>query len=622
MADITDSCVAESVYEDLYAYFFDRLRYEINQVRYGMTEAIQTNGAINRFLFELGDPGTVDALHEYVYPYARERAPIAIGELLAHMLMRKNDEVDRHAVGIFEESVYNESLSGALAPSFTIQRGREMETYVCTVDVPPETRLMQFAGNNRIKHIIDIVLVNPNETQGMTEWVETHDRAASSANEDMMKLEEDFGDFPFVNYITIERFFGRYFGLDEFENFMRHVRSFNTDVWNDVALGTVEVPTEDRLENWKSIFLENVLNKCDGFRSLLAESGMHVRAIDVLYENFVSNERCMSLIGNSLFADSFTSSEWLYSVHKVTAALEQTGTVAGYLKSVEQLLYAIAELTKGTGRMMPKKWDRVEKRYIDWVPFDESCDTTKLNSWQLMNYFDPSLNQGLLEIDEVYGRFASIFEGILHKYRMNDRNGFFHRDNLHDKARLDEIRENTFLIYFLVLGACKIESKDYHKLGFVVEMDMPTPLGVHDFQNLRQWIIESLESPTAQYLLRRKRLGVVVQADGLFMGHPYGGWRASGDPKRWQLDLHLFDYGEDGMGITANEVFGVRRREPVHTAPKPYRIEAKRSSRELESWLLWLADASTGLTSLLESRREIGFAYLASEELDIFTQLL
>ena len=45
------------------------------------------------------------------------------------------------------------------------------------------------------------------------------------------------------------------------------------------------------------------------------------------------------------FADSFIASEWNYDVNQATGVLDQTGIIAGYLKSVEQLLYAVIKLS-------------------------------------------------------------------------------------------------------------------------------------------------------------------------------------------------------------------------------------------------------------------------------------
>ena len=44
------------------------------------------------------------------------------------------------------------------------------------------------------------------------------------------------------------------------------------------------------------------------------------------------------------------SSEWYYNIHTVTGAINETGLVTGYLKSIEQLLYALIRLSINKNR--------------------------------------------------------------------------------------------------------------------------------------------------------------------------------------------------------------------------------------------------------------------------------
>lgn len=50
-------------------------------------------------------------------------------------------------------------------------------------------------------------------------------------------------------------------------------------------------------------------------------------------------------------------------------------------------------------------------------------------------------------------------------WRNKQRNGYFHKDNLHSIEKVNEIRDKAFYLYYLILGSFKIEDKDLIKLG-------------------------------------------------------------------------------------------------------------------------------------------------------------
>ena len=54
---------------------------------------------------------------------------------------------------------------------------------------------------------------------------------------------------------------------------------------------------------------------------------------------------------------------------------------------------------------------------------------------------------------------AQIFE-----WRDKYRNGYFHKHNLKDKKRVDEIREETYFLYMLILGSIKMSGAQVETL--------------------------------------------------------------------------------------------------------------------------------------------------------------
>ena len=65
------------------------------------------------------------------------------------------------------------------------------------------------------------------------------------------------------------------------------------------------------------------------------------------------------------------------------------------------------------------------------------------------------------------GRYGKTF--IKKKiFRYSDlRNNYFHKDNIHDWDKIDEIRNSTFDLLFLLIGGFKITESEVKKLGYI-----------------------------------------------------------------------------------------------------------------------------------------------------------
>lgn len=50
-------------------------------------------------------------------------------------------------------------------------------------------------------------------------------------------------------------------------------------------------------------------------------------------------------------------------------------------------------------------------------------------------------------------------------WRKQYRNGFFHKNNLKEKDRIEAIREETYFLYFLVLGSIKLTQLEVNRLS-------------------------------------------------------------------------------------------------------------------------------------------------------------
>ena len=166
----------------------------------------------------------------------------------------------------------------------------------------------------------------------------------------------------------------------------------------------------------------------------------------------------------------------MYSIFKNGDKLDYTSIVSGYLKSIEQLIYELMKIclnntteelwiTRKSGLNRIKNKDK--KMYLDnnsrenpdnkghyqisFIPESEQYFDTSLGSliWFLHNY----KNLWCLSkqsFDYIFG-----INGILQKYKQECRNEHFHKDNIYDYKKVERIRNNTILLFFLILGSIK-----------------------------------------------------------------------------------------------------------------------------------------------------------------------
>ncbi|SEL42765.1 hypothetical protein [Ruminococcus albus] len=150
-----------------------------------------------------------------------------------------------------------------------------------------------------------------------------------------------------------------------------------------------------------------------------------------LSEFFLNNKYDLLLNGNSDYAKSFSTSEYLYKYFKNNPMFDYTPIVSSYLKSIEQLLNSIC---------------------CNYASLHS--DTTCISEFTLgkyIHYINEAAHESIFrsEIRPVKG----IIYRCLNSYRIECRNNLFHKDYFNNWNRVEMIRLNTFFLYVAILGS-------------------------------------------------------------------------------------------------------------------------------------------------------------------------
>ncbi len=232
----------------------------------------------------------------------------------------------------------------------------------------------------------------------------------------------------------------------EFEIFQEYIGRFNYDAEIMLGLTVSPIPTKRELQKkW-----DKIKQEFDSlfYKEVLAET-FELDEINKLKACFHKNG--ILSISSTPFVDSFISSEWYYDLMESTdGEMEQTAIVAGYLKSVEQLLFSLM-LSKCDSLQFTLR-SKNDKKY---VPLSIANKSSVLSmAGNLLESIDYTIrNKKCLYsvyIDGIIGRKTQDF---LKDFFKHTRNGYLHKDNVYTLDEIERIRTEAYCAYFLLGSA-------------------------------------------------------------------------------------------------------------------------------------------------------------------------
>lgn len=323
--------------------------------------------------------------------------------------------------------------------------------------------------------------------------------------------------------VTAKGFFDALFSDEFYELFLAETREAVNQARNIIALEATPQLMPNNILAFKDSVIEElsenkIVNRGYVFskkRYIGLPSSLTEDDIAIINEAFFKNGYRYSLIGNSDFAQSFITSEYLFRTIKSGLSIDYTSVIVGYIKSVEQLLYTLyISAFKGTDGInywdyCPKKeensFDPASPKYR-FDPYDEQHCRKQMNFHHRKRMGSAAPELGMLtQFLRYYEECWNISEtgkefvfACLDDFRAYCRNNHFHKDNIgHDKYdEVKLIRNNTIVCLYYLLGTFKFLDEN---------ISISEQLGImnYDFENLYRVIWE-----------KRRRLFWISSTDG------------------------------------------------------------------------------------------------------------
>ena len=267
------------------------------------------------------------------------------------------------------------------------------------------------------------------------------------------------------NIYSIKWFFEQYFGPEEYSCFESALISFVDTVHDYLGYSVIRNLTVNSRINFKKLVDNEVMEHPynDIMRKTIQNRVLDSNDYSIIRDNYLTNSNYIGLLGGNDYAESFITSEWLFDSMQKAKAIDLTVIGMGYFKAIEQLLYDVICLHKNEGRLIKSDYSRTdlpnEIELNDDNIRDNAIDTT-IGS---MAVFIRD-NLDIFNLNITYKARKYIREAVF-SYK-DLRNGYFHKDNIHDWEIIENIRVTTYQMMFLILGALALSNDEKTKLGF------------------------------------------------------------------------------------------------------------------------------------------------------------
>lgn len=247
--------------------------------------------------------------------------------------------------------------------------------------------------------------------------------------------------------VLVSDFIAEVFGEEEGMSFDVAMSCFSEDMREALGYRITQIGNERALKELRNTLTAELPEfSYDMIRHFNDEAaGKKVYVTDDVFQKmskrFITNYKV--LVGSSDFAISLLTSEWLYRQYGTIPGLDNTYVVAGYCKSVEQLLWKIISIV-GKGREIGLNKSEVND--------DTNASDTTLGA---LKYFLKATQNADL-FNNIFGESKHYVQKYLNyqlsEWIEHERNGNFHKHNL-TPERVGIIREQTLYLYFLILGS-------------------------------------------------------------------------------------------------------------------------------------------------------------------------
>ncbi len=285
------------------------------------------------------------------------------------------------------------------------------------------------------------------------------------------------------NYdMSLKEFFVLFFNEEEYFAFEEMEKEFTKLAKDCISHTVVKTLSPYAMYSFKRDIVSYIKSK--QFNKIINDSitkGNIDRASSKkIHLQFFSKNHYAAIIGDTLFAESFITAEWMYDSLLDANSIDLTVIALGFFKALEQIMYEYIILHSGEDRKIkriytPELKGKPEKIFLNNTSITKKQINTMMDS--LIAFFEDNKD---LFIDDISDKCKEHIISALYEVK-NLRNGSFHKNNIEDKKIVEKARTDTYIAIYYILAALKFRDSD--KIAFSISLS-PTP----DIDKLRDYL--------------------------------------------------------------------------------------------------------------------------------------
>lgn len=292
---------------------------------------------------------------------------------------------------------------------------------------------------------------------------------------------------------SLRWFFEKFFSLEDFEEFKNQAQKYKTETQKYFGLSVVKTLTPNALFNFKRT-IRYTIRRFDFRKHVIGN--ISEEQYQIIMGQFMKQGFYKAMLAHNDFSESFLTSEWLFESLSMAGKIDYTSIAMGYFKAIEQLLYDYISFHKNEGRTIKRK---NSSGYIEFNDINISQNNIDVSLGALNSFLNYYKNYDLFRA-EVASDTINFVKQTLSNVR-GLRNGYSHKDNLHDWEKVESARKNAFLVCFLILGAYKFSESEKVRFSIPSENDNNDFIKLCEYTNYHDkevyYIFEGNEEPKA-----------------------------------------------------------------------------------------------------------------------------
>ena len=283
---------------------------------------------------------------------------------------------------------------------------------------------------------------------------------------------------------SIKDMFVTLFGEEEYECFKEFELEYTQNVRKYLGYQLVKTLTPNALYSFKKTVEYALLTfSYKAHMDELSSTLIPNEKYEIIRNQFITKKYYKALIGKSDFAQSFMTAEWLYDTMKTAGKIDYAAVSMGYFKAVEQLMFGIIKRHVGEGRTLCKsRHVHSPNKYIDLSEMNLLNGAIDTSLGSLIAFLKYARNRDLLLNNirtdtAVINAINSIFDHV-----REDRNGYFHKDNIEKWDLIEEARSLAYVTMILLIGAYNFSEEDR------IQLNIPGEKVISDYERFCEYM--------------------------------------------------------------------------------------------------------------------------------------